>query len=327
VRIAALSTLLAVAALGCHKPRSEPDRATPPAAPLTSTLGVPSAPCGLDPCRVTAGRAIAAHGDTLYVLDSVGVLALPIAGGTPRRLAHVTGAKIAADGQAVYVARHGMLGQQQGATITRVSVKDGSATTIASGIDDPWELAADATHLYWLSPKLGSEAVWRAPLASGRAESFVSRSGLVHPVLRANDVLFVENVSGRLWSAPKSGGAPRSLATVGKATWLASDEHSVYFVRPSWSSEVLSLDGPGGEPKLLAKLDCMCTELVLAGRRLLAACGTEGRVIVVPLDGKPVVSECTATRNPLMAPCAVDALGCRTRMRRAPATRESDLAP
>jgi len=286
--LAALWLVLVMSeATGCRKPNadlSDGERSTNGSAPSLPSAGthVTAARCGTEPCALLGARSFAIAGTRIFALnDAQGLLELPLEGDAAIVLAPVTGKSLVADDEAVYVASRGALGQPRSAMLRRVERRDGSTKRIAEHIDEPWQMAADASHVYWKSGTLGHEAIWRVPKAGGTVEAVVEQTGLASFGVVDGAVFFSENVTDSLWRVAP-GGAPNKVAKVGKVSIIALVAGDIYMGRPSWTSEVLRLKPKEREARLVAKLDCLLSELTPGNGEVLATCRSAGRVIAVP---------------------------------------------
>jgi hypothetical protein len=115
---------------------------------------------------------------TFYLsVESMGIIALPAAGGDPVVLTTELASRLWVEGDWIYF---GQVDDKlrrlplEGGTPT--VVLDGMTSYVAPGYGFPGETALDTSHYYWdLSPQLGPEtyALWRAPRAGGGAEKLV----------------------------------------------------------------------------------------------------------------------------------------------------------
>jgi hypothetical protein len=93
--------------------------------------------------------------------------------------------------------------------------KPDSASTLASGQKDPWNIALDAEHVYWTN--LGDDSVWRVAKVGGEPKRLGAVPGDIVELALDDTRLFVldryeQPQRSRVLSMPKTGGPWREIA-------------------------------------------------------------------------------------------------------------------
>jgi sugar lactone lactonase YvrE len=119
-----------------------------------------------------------------------------------------------------------------------------------------WDLAVDATHVYWATPQGG---VWKAPKAGGEAEELFGgppgyANGESAIALYGDDVYWVSGVDSAVRSVPKSGGAAVVLASDPGILWtIAANDTGVYWGYINGDARIMRLAPGAATPTLVAK--------------------------------------------------------------------------
>jgi hypothetical protein len=151
----------------------------------------------------------------------------------------------------------------------------------------PWEIVADATHVYW-TDWFGS--VRRTPLAGGPVELI---SNIVRPLAIVQDAKAIywsvqESTEGIMTFA-KAGGNPTVLALLPRAGSILILGSTLYFTQGSdwaaWNGSVSSLPVTGGSPTELATGLSAPGSLVTDGERLYWSSYWTGEIMSLPVDG------------------------------------------
>lgn len=144
------------------------------------------------------GMWITIVGDTIYFSEAFSIQKLAKTGGTPSEVGRVAQlpARFTADVDGVYSVSGSVM---QHAPVER---------RIAGG-GELWDVAFDATHLYWLD----RGGVWRAPKSGGdpqRLARGLFRFGKL--AVSDTDVYWGDAVLQSIFAVPKAGGTPRFIA-------------------------------------------------------------------------------------------------------------------
>ena len=138
-------------------------------------------------------------GDQLYFSEAFTIQRVAKTGGVPERVATVSQlpARFAADTDGVYSASGAVMQHSR------------SGNRVVSGGNDLWDVAVDATHVYWLD----RDGVFRAPKVGGEQERLAKGSFRWGRLgLSETDVYWGDAVLGSIFAVPKAGGLPRHVA-------------------------------------------------------------------------------------------------------------------
>lgn len=230
---------------------------------------------------------------------------------------------VAVDGGAVYwvVAKGGV----HGGGVWTVPTAGGAAKELVGSEADATAIAADATHVYWVShgsvagpsPMVGPKAqLRRVPKGGGPAENLAAVPTTHRIVLAGDDVYLLVGDHfgmGQVLRVPRAGGAPVELATAGDNPYdMALDDTHVYWIaqgpfetpkaapcrRPPCPvatvaplverGELRRVPRAGGSQEVLEKGLVHATSVTVGGTSVLYSAG--GSLIERPKSAGPPVS-------------------------------------
>lgn len=131
---------------------------------------------------------------------------VPIGGGQPTMLMSITGEEDAmvSTPTSLVVAESS---QGMNAEIVRLSIADGSLSTLAPSNGTVWSLVSDGVDVYFTD----SDGVKGVPLGGGSVQTLTSQKGTLG--LAGSNVLLADGTGGNIFSIPKTGGALTTVAT------------------------------------------------------------------------------------------------------------------
>jgi len=148
------------------------------------------------------GRSIALDADAVYFDQGWDVKRVAKRGGPATQLGPLDSlpAVLVADDEAVYSVTH--------ATVARHAKGGGDTRFLANG-SDIWDVAVDATHVYWVS----DDGVLRVPKKGGATQTLArGRFRFARIALFGNDVYWGDGGLGGVFTVPKEGGGARFVA-------------------------------------------------------------------------------------------------------------------
>jgi hypothetical protein len=233
------------------------------------------------------------------------VVSLPVAGGTPTTIAsgRHQPSGLAVDAESVYWLDYGtMTGTGANATynndgaVLKAPLAGGSVVTLASSLPAPFNIAIDASSVYWVDSGMTADdgAVLSVPIGGGAIATLVS--GQESPLgiwVDATNVYWTNggtfngttnlyDKDGSVVQAPIAGGAPVTIASNQDSPgFVISDETRVYWTNEGnldSSGNVVAKSGSvveapigGGTPVTLATTQDWASGLVLSGGSLVWA--------------------------------------------------------
>lgn len=228
-----------------------PAAAPAPKAPTAAApVALPTAPASFGKSRVVSPVApyafgLAADDRAVYGASyqgAHGTFWVGRAGGDPNVLAPTEWARdVAVEGGAVYwvVAKGGV----HGGGVWTVPAAGGAAKELVASEADATAIAADATHVYWVShgsvsgpsPMVGPKAQLRRVPKSGGAPENLAAVPTTHRIVLAGDDVYLlvgdHFGMGQVLRVPRAGGAPVELATAGDNPYdMALDDTHVYWI-------------------------------------------------------------------------------------------------
>jgi hypothetical protein len=201
----------------------------------------------------------------MFMQSCASIATVPLAGGRISALAYVDLAyetrqygDIAVNATSVYWVYQGRWDNDYvDGAILRVSLADGSTTTLASAQWRPYQIAVDGSSVYWVnagSAKLtgGGTSLMRMPLGGGAITTLdASASGRGGIVLSGTHVYWTSG-DGTVMRMPLEGGAPVTLASgQPDPADIAVDAASVYWTNRG-DGTVMKSPLEGGTPTTLA---------------------------------------------------------------------------
>jgi hypothetical protein len=138
--------------------------------------------------------------------------------------------------------------------ILKVSLVDGSTTTLASGQWCPNQIAVDSSSVYWVNGTNQNDdetSLMKMPLAGGVVTTLnVSPSGHRAVVLDASHIYWTSS-DGTVMRMPREGGAPSTMASgQPDPVYIAVDGTSVYWANREVGT-IMKLSLAGGTPATL----------------------------------------------------------------------------
>jgi len=172
------------------------------------------------------------------------------------------------------------------------------AASAALAVDEPgiYEMAADATHLYWVDDGQfdGEANVRRMPLDGGPIETLFSAGRSIYSLAVGDGAVFVARTDldydGVIYRLPVAGGAPTVLATGFNPTSVTVDAGWVYYsAAVSPGGRILRVPVTGGTPEVIVDDVDNPWDLVASGGTLFYSEMNRGQVMRVDPGGTPVV--------------------------------------
>jgi hypothetical protein len=194
-------------------------------------------------------------GDSLYYVDRADgngndtLWALPISGGTPRRLAADQRiVNIRVDASSIYFQASVASGVGRVIRVPRVSIDTGIYEVVAETLH-PWGFAIDDVNVYWTRYENGG-TLFRRPLAGGMTATLVtSNEAITQPMVAGDHVYYLTGgtpgvCQGAVMRVPKTGGMVEQFSpgNTGAASSLGSfvaDDDFVYWSQAWYASDRL----------------------------------------------------------------------------------------
>lgn len=177
-----------------------------------------------------------------------------------------------------------------GGTVMSVPKVGGVASTLASGVPYPIDIAVDATTVYFTDAN-GLES---AALIGARVVTNLSGSQTQGVALSASTVLFSEHALGAIAALPKGtdAGAISTLVTGESGpTFVALDSQNIYWTDQNGTvGSVRQALLDGGNPQQLAPGDPATSPLVVDTSAVYWAEPTNGLILSVPIGGGAVTT-------------------------------------
>jgi hypothetical protein len=172
--------------------------------------------------------------------------------------------------------------------------------TLASQQGLPWDIALDATHVYWTNPQGGS--VMKIPKTGGQAVPIaMGQNSPYHLVLDATDVYWTEGSFGTVFKAPKSGGTPVKLASGGENFQdIAIDATNLYWSDAAKAGKIMMMPLSGGTPVALAEMETYAFALATTATDVYWGKYSGGRNVIMkarPGGGSPVEVASTSAQT------------------------------
>jgi hypothetical protein len=258
-RLLVLVAASALSSLGCTSSNSSSHQPPPP---IPSTY--PDAPLGTPVVGLYKPSHVVSDGQDLYVTAGGGqggagvVERIPLDGGAPTAYAAPNPWAVAVDDTYVYWTDQRPAGNDGGAgrgMVRRMPKGGGAAETLAES-NAPLDLAVDGTNVYWLGDRVSILSIPKDATDASATTVIAFDGGLLNGIaLDATHVYWTEVHSVASWDfrgsvgrAPKTGGAPETLAVDGFGSLVApaSDDGGVYFAM---------FDFDAGHPGRLLRFD------------------------------------------------------------------------
>jgi hypothetical protein len=168
--------------------------------------------------------SLAIDGTNLYFASNVGIMKLPLAGGTPALLvsgAYQPSLGIAVDGTRIAWSAF------NGNAVYIAPLTGGSATVVASGQMQVGGVAMDASYVYWATQGV----LKRAPRAGGTATTLATQSSGTYGPVVVDATRAYYATDTQVLSVPLAGGTPVVLATgQTQPFFMAQDTTALYWV-------------------------------------------------------------------------------------------------
>ncbi|MDB4981619.1 MAG: hypothetical protein JWM82_2371 [Myxococcales bacterium] len=196
---------------------------------------------------------LALHNGVAFIsVGTLGILALPTAGGDPVVLTTETATKLWIEGESIYFGKEDdKLRKVPLVGGTSTVVVDGMTSFVAPAYGAPADVALDASYFYWdLSSQEGPNTwtVWRAPRAGGSAEKLADLP-VRHPAyswptltLTPDKLIVSVNTQDVAYAVPLAGGSMRDLPSPPVAANLTANvlvgtsEAGVLWTNEAWPS-------------------------------------------------------------------------------------------
>lgn len=167
--------------------------------------------------------------------------------------------------------------------LVRVAPSGGKPVVIAAGLDEPSDLAAHGSHLYWIE----AGVVKRAPATGGAAEVVArTKSPPAKLCADAAGLVWLErgDADSVVMSVSYDGGAPKALLSVlGYASAIRLEGSEIYVVGDSFGdAAILVAPRSGGPAKRVAIAKPAPTAMALDSDGIYWATGLSGKVLRAP---------------------------------------------
>ena len=172
------------------------------------------------------GIALAVDDASVYWVNRyTGVYKAALDGSNEHQVSTEAGTMIAIDGAHIYWTFSGDPDPTAGKILSLPLSGAGMPSSVVTGLDDPWAIAADASGIYWQD--YGDGNVTHAT-ADGSANTLATNQFAGTTIaIDESSVYFA--AAGKLSKVPKAGGAPVVLAYVPNVFDIAVDDTSVYW--------------------------------------------------------------------------------------------------
>ncbi len=242
--------------------------------------------------------AVAADDKAVYwtnYASSGSVVAVPLAGGSPKTLAEKQNLPdgIAVDNGTVYWTT----GK---GSIMSVPSSGGKLKTLASGQSHPSAITAKGDSVYWVN-QTSNGSVMSVPAGGGKASQLVESVSMPCGIAVDDTSVFYSSYSlGTVARVPRSGGKPIELAA-GQAFPCAVDVvgDAVYWVNTGKPSSVMKVSLKGGKPKALVADTAAPSGLAVGeGHAFWTTTGQRGALMRVALSGGKPETVASGVGNP-----------------------------